>query len=91
MSRRTFLSHDDLNARGFKKSRVGRWRDVRNRVFPRPVSIGLANVWSDDVVDYYSELLIAGFSRLEATAMCETRCAEQRRAILAKNSEPIRA
>jgi hypothetical protein len=72
------LSHEDLNERGFRKSKTQRWRDVRDGLFPGPTPTGLTNSWAEDLIEYFSELIAAGFDRRTATAMVEKRRSEAR-------------
>jgi hypothetical protein len=75
------LSHQDLNERGRPKSREQRWRDVKAKLFPRPVDVGHVKAWPENDIDYYDDLIAAGFDRKTATSMVENRRAEKRAAL----------
>jgi hypothetical protein len=77
------LEHEDVRERGLVKSKAQTWRDIRDGLFFKPTPLGNRNAWPEDLADYYSELVAAGFDRRTATTMVEERRAQQRAALIA--------
>jgi predicted DNA-binding transcriptional regulator AlpA len=57
---RQLLDHADLDALGIKpRSRVQRWRLVKQGRFPRPVKSGKSNLWLSAEIAAYVQACIA--------------------------------
>jgi predicted DNA-binding transcriptional regulator AlpA len=73
ISGRRLLSHEDLQARGIRFSRVHLLRLERSGLFPSHVKIGAGNfvAWFEDEIDAY-------FERVSATRLTDARAASAR-------------
>jgi hypothetical protein len=54
-----FLDDDDLDERLGPRSKVQRWRDAKNDLFPLPVKVGNRNRFADDEIKSYQRWRIA--------------------------------
>ncbi len=57
------------------RSREQRWRQIQAGLFPK-------KPWSDELIQYFADLVAAGVDPRTATKMAEDRRAEQRAALL---------
>ena len=67
-----WLSHEDLEDRGIRKSKSQRARLVKAGLFPAPVKCGARNVWIEEEIEAWQR------AQAEARPQMKTRTAQER-------------